>query len=185
MCPAYRDSRPTYTHTHNHTSVLAHHTARRTPTLATAIAASRPSGERDSHLRSPESRDARLPVPGPGPVMMVSYPRNRRNFSQMFRGGVRNLTEINERNIPSFRTKHRSPPTVGHPRGVRWREAARATHTGAGKSVLERVVRHLGSSNRVGESGDVVGRAANMDARAHEQGKPVAECSSTSMCLEA
>ena len=42
-------------------------------------------------------------------------PRNRRNFSQMFRGGVRNLTEINERNIPSFRTKHRAPPNSAQP----------------------------------------------------------------------
>ena len=61
----------------------------------------------------------------------------------------------------------RSADGVGHQWGVRWRTTARATHTGAGKSVLESVVRHLGSSNRVGEYGDVVGRAANMDARAH------------------
>ena len=61
----------------------------------------------------------------------------------------------------------RSADGVGHQWGVRWRTTARATHTGAGKSVLESVARHLGSSNRVGEYGDVVGRAANMDARAH------------------
>ena len=78
----------------------------------------------------------------------------------------------------------RSADGVGHQWGVRWRTTARATHTGAGKSVLESVARHLGSSNRVGESGDVVGRAANMDAHAHEQGKLVAECSSSSMYLE-
>ena len=35
----------------------------------------------------------------------TSYPRNRRNFSQIFRGGVRNLAEIFERNIPTFGTK--------------------------------------------------------------------------------
>ena len=43
----------------------------------------------------------------------------------------------------------RSADGVGHQWGVRWRTNARATHTGAGKSVLESVVRHLGSSNRV------------------------------------
>ena len=35
----------------------------------------------------------------------------RRNFSQIFCGGVRNLAEITERNIPTFRTKCGSPPT--------------------------------------------------------------------------
>ena len=44
----------------------------------------------------------------------------------------------------------RSADGAGHPRGVLWRTAARATHTGAGESVLENVVRHLGSSNMTG-----------------------------------
>ena len=44
----------------------------------------------------------------------------------------------------------RSADGVGHQWGVRWRTTARATHTGAGKSVLENVVRHLGSSNMTG-----------------------------------
>ena len=61
----------------------------------------------------------------------------------------------------------RSADGVEHQWGVWWRTTARAIHTGAGMSVLESVARHLGSSNRVGEYGDVVGRAANMDARAH------------------
>ena len=78
----------------------------------------------------------------------------------------------------------RSADGVEHQWGVWWRTTARAIHTGAGMSVLESVARHLGSSNRVGEYGDVVGRAANMDARAHEQGKSVAEWSGSSMCLE-
>ena len=36
----------------------------------------------------------------------------RRNFSQIFRGGVRNLAKIIERNIPTFRTKYVPPPRL-------------------------------------------------------------------------
>ena len=42
------------------------------------------------------------PVPGTG---------TRRNFSQIFRGGDRNLDETNERNLPTLLVKSGPPPS--------------------------------------------------------------------------
>ena len=77
---------------------------------------SRKDGCRRHDRRSPRDRVTEVTVnskrtarlPTRGALVSTSY---RRNFSQIFRGGVRNLGEINERNMPTFCTKCVPPPT--------------------------------------------------------------------------